>query len=423
MALSLLSLYTTYQFEERKRVQVMSEGGIKTRIINRLSRTRFVREAMAEKTTLSSLRVKPTLRFWTGLGLIGVSYVIGWPAVGLLALIAFHMHEPLIVAIGGPIIYGVSHLAFLAGSYLAGSRYVKIFLHGATRRIVEKWGNTSPLNRGSFKGTFSLAHGVGFTAFLLSGVLLLFGWKIAAIPLALYVLSCLVFPFIPWVSFFLPVISRGRRDFKAVALTFDDGPDPDVIFPLLNLLDRYKVAATFFVIGEKAEETPDLVREILVRGHAIGNHTYHHDPLLMLRSNARLAWEIARTQLLLAHFGIRPLVFRPPVGITNPKLFKILRELQLDCVTFSCRARDFGNRRIAKLATIVMKKIHPGAIVLLHDVSPRGGGRIMDWLYEVEQLIMGLKSCGYEIVPLSELIGRPVMELLSTDPPKQELTT
>ena len=398
---------------------MMMGGGIRARIISRLSRMHFVRAAMAERTTLAALRVKPTPRVWTGLGLIGLSYVIGWPAVGLLVLISFHMREPLVVAIGGPIVYVVSHLVFMAGFYLAGSLYASIFLRWAMCNAMEKWGNTAPMSREStHKGTFSPAHGVGFIAFLLSGVLLLlFGGRIAAFPLGVFVLLCVVAPFFPQWGFFLPVISRGDSGVKAVALTFDDGPDPDVILLLLDLLDRYETAATFFVIGKKAERNPALVREILLRGHAVGNHSYHHDPLLMLRSSVRLAEEIARTQLLLADFGIRPLVFRPPVGITNPRLPKILMELRLDCVTFSCRASDFGNRRMAGLAMTILKKIHPGAIVLLHDVSPRGR-RIMDWLREVERLILGLKSRGYNVVPLAELIGRPVMEPLWTHPPK-----
>ena len=374
---------------------------------------------MAEKRTLSSLHVKPTPRVWTGLGLIGLSYVIGWPAVGILALISFHMREPLIVAVGGPIVYGLSHLVFMAGFYLAGSCYASILLRWATWRAMEKWGNVGSICRGyADKGTFSPAHGVGFIAFLLSGVLFFFDVRIAAVPLGAFVLLCLVAPFFPQWGFFLPVTSRGRRDVKGVTLTFDDGPDPNVIFLLLDLLERYDVSATFFVIGKKAEENPALVREILSRGHAVGNHSYHHDPLLMLRSSARLAEEIARTQILLARFGIRPLVFRPPVGITNPRLPNVLCELQLDCVTFSCRAPDFGNRRIAGLAKIILRKIHPGAIVLLHDVPPRGDGRIMDWLKEVERIILGLRSRGYTIVPLAELVGRPVMESLPASPLK-----
>ncbi len=123
----------------------MPEGWIRTRIVARLVRVRFVREAMEEKADLSTLRAalreKPTpRRVWVGLVLIGISYIIGWPAVGLLALIAYHMREPLVVVVGGPVTYGLSHLVFLAGSWLAGTRYVVIIFRWATRRVVEKLG-------------------------------------------------------------------------------------------------------------------------------------------------------------------------------------------------------------------------------------------------------------------------------------------
>ena len=118
----------------------MPEGGIRAGIIARATRVRFVREAMEEKADLSPLRAKPTLRVWVGLGLVGFSYIIGWPAVGLLAVIAYHLREPLVIAIGGPLIYGFSYLVFLAGSWLAGTRYAVIILRWATRRVVEKMG-------------------------------------------------------------------------------------------------------------------------------------------------------------------------------------------------------------------------------------------------------------------------------------------
>jgi len=386
---------------------------IKARTVARLARTRFGRDAMAETTSLSSLFVKPTPRVCVGLGLMGLSYIIGWPAVGLLALIAFHTGEPIILAIGGPLVYGLSHLVFMAGFYLAGSHYAPSFLRWITRKAIEKMGGCpSDGPPVCHKGVFSPAHGVGLAAFLLSGGLLFFRSEIAALPLGIFVLSCLLAPFFPRAGFFLPVISRGRAPGRAVALTFDDGPDQDVIRLLLDLLQRHGAPATFFVMGKKAEGNPELIREILLRGHAVGNHSYRHDPLLMLRSSARLSEEITRTQQLLADFGIRPLAFRPPVGITNPRLPRILKELHLDCVTFSCRACDFGNRRIANLAKIILRNIRPGAIVLLHDVSPPGIGTVQDWLQQVEWVIRGLKSQGYKIVPLSVLIGREVMETL-----------
>jgi peptidoglycan/xylan/chitin deacetylase (PgdA/CDA1 family) len=254
----------------------------------------------------------------------------------------------------------------------------------------------------------------GMMAFLASSLILLIRPALVVAPLGVFVLLCLVAPFLPGVGFFLPVISRRKTGRRAVALTFDDGPDPDVTPRLLDLLRRYGVQATFFIAGVRAERHPELIRGILSRGHTLGNHSYHHDPLLMLRSRAKLQEEVARTQDLLAAFAVRPLTFRPPVGITNPRLPGVLKALGMYCVTFSCRAFDRGNRRIAGLAAIILKKVRPGDILLLHDVTPRGGEGMEDWLTEMEQIVSGLKMQGYEILPLPELIDRPVMEHLST---------
>ncbi len=275
------------------------------------------------------------------------------------------------------------------------------------------------MNRGSApRKALTPAHIAGIAAFAISGGLLFIRPDLAAVPLGLFLLLCLVAPFLPGAGFFLPVISRGGRYGKAVALTFDDGPDPEVTPLLLDLLGRYRLTAAFFITGQNTERYPELVREILQRGHDVGNHSTHHDPLLMLRSRAKLADEIARTQDLLARFGIRPLAFRPPVGVTNPRLAGVLRDLGMECVTFSCRACDFGNRRIGGLAGKILRKVRPGAIILLHDVAPPGGGRIAEWLAGVEKIIRELRAGGYAIVPLSELIGRAVMERLPASSPR-----
>jgi peptidoglycan-N-acetylglucosamine deacetylase len=269
------------------------------------------------------------------------------------------------------------------------------------------------MNRGNApRKALTPAHRAGIAAFALSGGLFFFRPELAAWPLGLFLLLCLAAPFLPGLGFFLPVISRGRPEGKAVALTFDDGPDPDVTPRLLDLLQRQGLKAAFFVTGQEAERYPGLVREILQRGHEIGNHSYHHDLLLMLRSRARLAEEIARTQTVLAGLGIRPRLFRPPVGITNPRLPGVLEELRMECVTFNCRACDFGNRRIGGLARTILRKVRPGAIVLLHDVSPPGNGSIAEWIEGVETIIGRLRAGGHDIVSLSALIGRPVMEEL-----------
>jgi hypothetical protein len=122
----------------------MPGDGIRAGIAGRLARTRFGRESMEEKADLSLLRAKPTPRVLLGLWLVGFSYIIGWPAVGLLAAIAYVLREPLIVAIGGPVIYGLSNLVFWVGSWLAGARYVRVLLRWATRKVIEKIGGVAP---------------------------------------------------------------------------------------------------------------------------------------------------------------------------------------------------------------------------------------------------------------------------------------
>lgn len=108
------------------------------RIVHRIADTGYVRRAIAERADLSAFRKKPTARILFGMFLIGFSYVIGWPAVAALGVLAVYLEEPLVALIGGPLIYGISHLVFFAGMYLAGAEYSAIFLRWATRVVMEK---------------------------------------------------------------------------------------------------------------------------------------------------------------------------------------------------------------------------------------------------------------------------------------------
>ncbi|MCP4629438.1 MAG: hypothetical protein GY850_38925 [bacterium] len=108
-------------------------------IIKRISETEYVRSAIEEKADLNAFREKPSIRVILGVSAICFSYVIGWPAIGALGSLAIYLNRPWLIAIGGPLVYGLSHLVFLLGMYLAGYNYTKIFLRWATRVAVEKW--------------------------------------------------------------------------------------------------------------------------------------------------------------------------------------------------------------------------------------------------------------------------------------------
>ncbi len=259
---------------------------------------------------------------------------------------------------------------------------------------------------------------IGIFAFILAGLFfILWGPVWSIFPLAGFVLVCLAAPFAAGYGFFLPVICRGPSNIRCVSLTFDDGPDGTTTPLVLNLLESYQVSATFFVTGKNARSHPDLIARILDQGHTIGNHTYSHDPLIMLKSGQRLKEEIIKTQAVLAGHGIRPLVFRPPAGITNPKLGPVLAELGLSAVNFSCRALDKGNRRISGIASKILSRVKSGDIILLHDSKPWAKSpeepeniTLSSFLTELERVLNGLETRKLSVVPLSELIGQAVME-------------
>ena len=266
----------------------------------------------------------------------------------------------------------------------------------------------------------SLGERIGMGALAAAALLAFIDPRLSIAVLAGFILLCGIASFFPRFGFFLPIISRGTPGKKAVALTFDDGPDPLSTPRLLQLLAEHRVKATFFVIGSHAAAHPELVKAILHRGHAIGNHSYTHDSLVMFRSSKSIAAEIASTQQVLQNLGIRPLAFRPPVGITGPRLRPALAETGLYTLNFSCRAIDGGNRWIKNLAQKILRRIQPGNIVALHDASPPDPSLLPAWLKEIERILDGIRDRGLTVQPLAELIGRPVMIVAGDDPQLRE---
>lgn len=248
----------------------------------------------------------------------------------------------------------------------------------------------------------------GGAALVLALLLFVFSPVLALLPLLLFLLSCLVAPFLPGSGFFLPVISRGRVDNRQVALTFDDGPSPASTPILLDLLARHKLVATFFVVGQQAAKYPELIAAILAQGHSLGNHSLRHDPLLMARTPKTLRDDIHRTQEILLRQGVRPLVFRPPSGVTNPRLRGVLAQEHLIAVAFSCRACDGGNRFIRNLAGRILRRLRPGDIIMLHDLPPQRQAWVHGWHDELERLFAALQT-NHQVVSLETLIQQPVM--------------
>lgn len=153
-----------------------------------------------------------------------------------------------------------------------------------------------------------------------------------------------------------------------IALTIDDGPDPDVTPQVLDLLELYNVKATFFIIGERAIRYPDVCLEIVRRGHTIENHSQQHCHNFAFLGLAGFTRELQTAQTTLTTLtGQRPLFFRAPAGFRNPFLEPVLKRLGLLLVSWSVRGFDTRVSNAAQVQHKLLAGLRSGAIVLLHD--------------------------------------------------------
>ena len=153
-----------------------------------------------------------------------------------------------------------------------------------------------------------------------------------------------------------------------VAITIDDGPDPEVTSRVLDLLDEHNARATFFCIGERIDRHPALARAIVARQHEIGNHTYRHLMRFSLLGPRGVAQEIARAQeAIVAATGEVPRFFRAPAGLRNPFLEPALTRANLQLVSWTRRGFDTVNGSAGRVLESLTRHLQGGDILLLHD--------------------------------------------------------
>lgn len=175
-------------------------------------------------------------------------------------------------------------------------------------------------------------------------------------------------------SMFADVITSGPKNARGVALTFDDGPDPRSTPAILDLLEAAGAKATFFVIGKKVEQHPELVRAMSDRGHAVGLHSHSHERLMSLRSPRWVKGDLERVQdVVHRETGHRPVMFRAPIGHISPSMGRVIRQMGLVAIGWSARAVDgWSGAKPDDVAARVAAKLADGVIVLLHDAAEKG---------------------------------------------------
>ena len=163
----------------------------------------------------------------------------------------------------------------------------------------------------------------------------------------------------------LPDAAASRNE---IALTFDDGPDPDVTPQVLDILDSHHAKASFFVIGDKAAAYPDLIREIVRRGHSIENHSRKHSSFFGFFTWTALRKDIGATQEIVAAVtGQPPTFFRSPMGIRNPLLDPVIARLGLRYVTWTRRGFD----TVAGDPAVVLDRLTRKSVGGRHPVASR----------------------------------------------------
>ncbi len=166
----------------------------------------------------------------------------------------------------------------------------------------------------------------------------------------------------------LPTSGRHAGSPGRIALTFDDGPDPEVTPRILDILASHGATASFFLIGRRAERFPGVVRQIVSEGHAVHNHTWSHSPAFPVMPPSLVARELDRTDALLRELGApSPRLLRAPAGVRPPWLEGLLARRGAWLTSWTRRGFDAVDRDVARIRARLLRDLSNGDILLLHD--------------------------------------------------------
>jgi len=230
-------------------------------------------------------------------------------------------------------------------------------------------------------------------------------FAVTALILVIFMVYCL-FPNIWLRNYSKTVLRRGDYDGLYVALTFDDGPNPEYTPRILSILKKYGVKATFFVVGKNALLHSDIIMNIQTEGHALGTHSYSHIHAWLMFPFVFLK-DLAKSCLILRKLtGKQSLLYRPPWGTFNILIPFAAKKLGLTLVYWSVSARDWKSDVSAeRIVNTILTKTKPGAIIVLHDNGDNHSS-VEKTVQALPNIIKSLMSRGYQFVTLDESGGK-----------------
>lgn len=197
---------------------------------------------------------------------------------------------------------------------------------------------------------------------------------------------------------------NGPFNRSEVALTFDDGPDPNFTPVILDKLAKYGVKATFFLLAENIEKWPEMARRIVTEGHIVGNHSYSHPKSTGLDMD-EFKHEISKSDELLKFVsGYRPRFFRPPYGDINEEQLHWLTGQGIITIQWTVDTNDWRGLTGAEIAKTVQGAVYPGSIVLQHNAD---GVPLEGTVDALDLFIPQLQAKGVRFVTLPEMFGVP----------------
>jgi len=200
-------------------------------------------------------------------------------------------------------------------------------------------------------------------------------------------------------QFFLHALCKGDSGSKSVALSFDDGPNGDRSMEILKLLSEHDCPSSFFLTGSRVEVQTDLVKEMLKRGHLIGNHSYSHSNFFPLFRSSRIRKELEDTNRILKDAGVGTVrFFRPPFGVSNPNVARGVKASGMEVAGWSIRSFDTRNEVAGKVVQRILKRMSGGDVILLHETS--------DNILEILELLLpAIREAGLSCVTMDQLFG------------------
>jgi len=204
-------------------------------------------------------------------------------------------------------------------------------------------------------------------------------------------------------NFFVKAYINNKNAVKKICITFDDGPDPNLTPQILQLLSKFNFKATFFVIGEKAKIHSDIIRQIFSQGHLIACHDLNHKNTSNFRFVKAMVRDISLCQQIIFNIiGKKMLIYRPPIGLSNPHLSTALLVCGMKCIGWSNSVKDAGNKNLKNIKKISKMLFKDGDVILLHDCLP-----VIDYkseiLNQIEILFNQIKKEGFEPITVDQM--------------------